>query len=153
MGYYGILFYKKISNFCFLKECDYFEYNSQVTESSFPTEWFFNMSKVFPISGYPAVVDRISKINSFAEAKNHYISFNIYYNDLTYQLIEESPYWDIFMLFSNIGGNLGLFVGMSFLSFVEIFELMFQILEFFIIKFLFKKSSTSPVLPFTTNQK
>ena len=33
---------------------------------------------------------------------------------------------DIFDLISNIGGNLGLFIGISFLSFAEIIELFLE---------------------------
>ena len=35
---------------------------------------------------------------------------------------------EMFDLVSNIGGILGLFIGVSFLSFIEIFELIFEVL-------------------------
>jgi hypothetical protein len=35
---------------------------------------------------------------------------------------------DIFDLISNIGGNLGLFIGISFLSFAELIELFVEII-------------------------
>lgn len=104
-----------------------------MSQSSFPTKWFFANSRAYPTSE-SKVVDRIAKINSFSDARDYFISFNIYYDDLSYTLVEESPFWDVFALFSNIGGNLGLFVGMSFLSFVEVFELLYGFLDFLILR-------------------
>jgi len=54
----------------------------------------------------------------------------IYYSDFSYKSIIEIPKMDFIDLIANIGGNLGLFIGVSFLSFAEIIEL---ILEIFII--------------------
>ena len=142
------LFYSRI----YFKECDYFTYNVEMSQSAFPTEWYYNMSVTSPDSElYPDVYERIKKIKSYSDARNYYLSFNIYYSDLSYAYIEESPYWDLFLLLSNIGGNLGLFVGMSFLSFVEIFELLFQLAEFAIIAFINMKKTqpaTINVMPF-----
>ncbi len=55
----------------------------------------------------------------------------IYFNDLNYVYIEQSPTRLFVDLLSSLGGTLGLFVGVSFLSFVEIFELLIEILYVF----------------------
>ncbi|CAF0868590.1 unnamed protein product [Brachionus calyciflorus] len=52
---------------------------------------------------------------------------NIYYQTLSYTNIEEAPTTGLVDLLSNIGGIAGLFLGVSFLSFIEIFELLMQI--------------------------
>ena len=52
---------------------------------------------------------------------------NIYYSDLNIEISSEMPAMTFITLVSNIGGVLGLFLGMSFLSFVEVFELGFEI--------------------------
>lgn len=114
-----------------------------MSQSAFPTEWYYNMSISSDYN--PEISERIAKIKSYTEARNYYLSFHIYYSDLSYTFIEEGPYWDLFLLLSNIGGNLGLFVGMSFLSFVEIFELIFQLAEFAIIAFINRKKA-SPII-------
>jgi len=41
-------------------------------------------------------------------------------------------------LFGNIGGNLGLFIGMSILSFVEIFEMMVEVFKKILMNFCLK---------------
>jgi hypothetical protein len=40
----------------------------------------------------------------------------------------------MFNFISNIGGILGLFLGLSFLSFIEIFEILFEILSIIFFK-------------------
>ena len=112
-------------------ECDYFDYDVQVSQSAYPTEWYYNNT----LDPKYATYNRRSKINSYHEARNYYLSFNIYYDQLAYQLIEEDPFWDIVLLLSNFGGSLGLFVGMSILTFVELIELAFQLIEYIIIDF------------------
>lgn len=125
-------------------ECDFFDYTTQVSQAAFPTEWFYNLSRIYAVR-YPDVAKRISKISSYKDAKKYYLAFNIYYKDLTYQLIQETPYWTTFALFSNIGGNLGLFVGMSFLTFVEVVDLFVKFGDF-LISYFYKhiKASISP---------
>ena len=49
---------------------------------------------------------------------------NIYYDLLEYTEIVEVEKTSLIDLFSSIGGTLGLFLGMSFLSIIEIFELI-----------------------------
>jgi hypothetical protein len=68
--------------------------------------------------------------------KGAYMSF--YYQNLQYSLLKEIPKTKTFDLASNIGGTLGLFIGVSFISFVEIIE---TFLEFLIL--IFKKHKVS----------
>jgi len=72
--------------------------------------------------------------NTFEEIKKHFIGIYVYYNDFKYTLISEEPKTELFNFISNIGGILGLFLGISFLSFIEIFEILFEI-----VFILFKK--------------
>ena len=51
---------------------------------------------------------------------------NVFYKDLDYTSISQLPKMDFFDLVSNIGGNLGLFIGVSFLSFAEIIEFIIE---------------------------
>jgi len=76
----------------------------------------------------------IPDFNTFEEIKKHFIGIYVYYNDFKYTLISEEPKTELFNFISNIGGILGLFLGISFLSFIEIFEILFEI-----VFILFKK--------------
>jgi len=75
---------------------------------------------------------------------NNLIWVNIYYENLEYTSISQVPHMDLFDLISNIGSNLSLFIGISFISLAEIIELL---LELFCIFFESKKETT--LLPTT----
>jgi hypothetical protein len=70
--------------------------------------------------------------NSFNVKIDDYVVFGVYFDSLDYTLIDQIPKMNKLDLISNIGGNLGLFIGVSFLSFAEIIELFIEIL--FILK-------------------
>jgi hypothetical protein len=74
-----------------------------------------------------------TKISTHNEAfKNfqidNYIFFSVYYENLQYTVIDQIAQMNVFDLISNIGGNLGLFIGISFLSFAELIELLVEII-------------------------
>ena len=65
---------------------------------------------------------------TYEEMKQRYLFLNIYYSELSYIKISESPKTSIIDLLSNLGGTMGLFVGISFLSFIEIVEIIMEII-------------------------
>lgn len=113
------LFHEKCMNYCPI-ECDYVSYT--VTK--------FNLD--YPKSGNISDKDKInffdSKYDTYEEVQKSYFSFVVYYEELKYTLISESPSMEIFDLVSITGGLLGLFVGLSFLSFVEVFEFFIRMI-------------------------
>jgi len=54
------------------------------------------------------------------------VYFTIFYESPQYTVIDQIAKMDVFDLISNIGGNLGLFIGISFLSFAELIELLVE---------------------------
>lgn len=56
------------------------------------------------------------------------VGFLVYYSDLNYKLISQIPKTEYVDLISNLGGTLGLFLGVSFLSFVELIEILMEAL-------------------------
>jgi hypothetical protein len=70
----------------------------------------------------------ISEIENVEEARKSFLMVNIYYKEIAYTYISESPKWNIVTLLSNFGGQLGLFIGMSLLSFLEFFDLFIKII-------------------------
>ena len=65
--------------------------------------------------------------DTYEQVNNHFVSILVYYRDLRYTLITQDPKTQLFDFISSIGGILGLFLGISFLSFVELFEIIFEI--------------------------
>ena len=64
-------------------------------------------------------------VTSFGE---RYMSLKIYFGELKYLVMTQSIKMTFEDLLSSIGGLLGLLVGMSFLSLIEVFEIIIEIL-------------------------
>ena len=67
-----------------------------------------------------------SSIN-FDEITKNSLALNIYFNDLEYTQIEETEKNDIVDLVANVGGTVGVFIGISILSFAELLEFFIEI--------------------------
>ena len=59
------------------------------------------------------------------------IQFNVYYTEFDYTQVSQTPKQKIEDVVSNFGGLLGLFIGMSFLSFGEFIEVIVEVLLIF----------------------
>ena len=65
---------------------------------------------------------------TYEDLRNSMIAFNVFYKSLQFTSITEIAKTELIGLVANIGGLLGLFIGVSFLSFGEIVEIFFEIL-------------------------
>ncbi len=104
------------------EQCDSVEYKLDVSQATFPTLTYlkvlqtdYNNGDIFPQN----VPD--SELKEFG--RENFLKIIVNYDNLYYTLIEESPSMTSEGLFANVGGNLGLFIGLSILSLIEIFEL------------------------------
>ena len=73
----------------------------------------------------PILIERYSNDTDFQDLlTSSVVKFSIYYDNHNYMIVNEEPKlkWD--ELLGHIGGHLHLFMGMSILAFVEIFELI-----------------------------
>ena len=61
------------------------------------------------------------------QAKESVVRLFVYYDSLSYVHIEEAPQIDLVSLIANIGGNLGLFLGMSLFSLCEMMTTLLEI--------------------------
>jgi len=59
------------------------------------------------------------------------VRFRVYYKTLKHTVINQSPKMILSDLISNIGGIIGVFLGISFLSFIEIIDFILQIIYIF----------------------
>ena len=108
--------YQKCSEYCPL-ECD--SMNFVITPHSEAILLSGNISKktksIFPL------------YSTYEELRKKFLPIRFYYNEFKYTLISEKPETESFKFISDIGGILGLFLGISFLSFIEIFEIIYEI--------------------------
>ena len=106
-------------DFCYQKcpiECDHIVYNTKSNYVGLLPDFYSNENKLNNIS------------------KDDLILINIYYPKLEYISVEQMAKTEFFDLISNIGGTFGLFLGFSFFTFVELIEIIFELLNEFIIE-------------------
>jgi hypothetical protein len=136
--------FKYCGNLC-PKECDSTEYSITTSSSDFPSDEY-----VKRLLNYTFIKRKYTE-NSSIELKSNLLSFSIYYSDLKYTEISQSPKYTLSDLISGIGGNLGkrillkffyfqqdglisklilfkgLFVGASLMSLLEIIDFFMKI--------------------------
>jgi len=96
-------------------ECDSFSYDIQIRSQTIVASG--NLSAYFD-----------SSFKSFDEVSKSYYGIYVYFDDLKYTHIKQHPKMEIFGLISNIGGTFSLFLGLSFFSFFEVFEILAEIM-------------------------
>jgi hypothetical protein len=106
-------------------ECKSYDFVYTTSFSQFPSHNY--AENLLKIQSIRELYDNRTNI-TIDELKYSLLYFNVFYEDFKITVIDELPKMLIEDLFSNIGGNLGLFLGISFLSFIEIFELGFELL-------------------------
>jgi len=71
--------------------------------------------------------DFSTKNLTLEKARKSFVVLNVYYDSLSYTQISELPQMDIIALLGSVGGNLGLFMGVSVFSFFEIAIVLLEI--------------------------
>ncbi len=69
----------------------------------------------------------LNNLNIGSNFSEFELKFKFYYLDLSYTEISQTPKISGYSLLNEIGGALGLFVGITFLSLFELFEFLFEI--------------------------
>jgi hypothetical protein len=121
-----------LNKYCLINcplECNRTEYKYTIASNQLDPTWFSD----FILKRPNISKDFMNKTIDMNKVRESVVSLNVYYNSLSYTLATESPKLDIISLLSNIGGSLGLFMGVSFLSLVEILVLLLDI-AFFVLK-------------------
>ena len=108
--------YKTCSKYCPL-ECDIMSYDILHYSQMIHANGLIKSDKF-----------KYKQFNTYENFSKSFLSVNIFYDNLQYTLISQKPKTEMFNFISNIGGLLGVFLGISFLSFIEIFETFFEIM-------------------------
>jgi hypothetical protein len=99
-------------------ECYQIQYDLKVTTSLYPTEWYANVLASSP--EFNAVTNRyfnafgkanITYVGNYTALKNSVAKVNVYYDDLTFYQIDETPAMTFDTFLGTAGGTLGLFLG------------------------------------------
>ena len=109
------------------KECDYIRYDTTISSSQYPANGYFEL-----IDKYQKMVPLV---NDTKLDPSSILAVNVFYTSPSYMKITEVPSILIYDLVPTIGGTLGLFLGISALSFVEFIEIAIEMAASFLRKF------------------
>ena len=109
--------------------CDYsgFSYSSSIAE--YPTRQYsaYLMNNSLVKSMLNESVSEMTSLETYETLRKSVARVEISFKDMIETIITEYPKTEPYDLVSNIGGLLGLFLGLSCLSFIELFDLLIQI--------------------------
>ena len=106
-------------------ECDYATYDWTLSTLDYPTKQFYEETK--------ATINT-SFASDFEEVKRTHLALNIFYPSLEYTELSEVPKISFADLVSSMGGALGIFLGFSIFSLIEIFEILVKIFSICLVK-------------------
>lgn len=105
-------------------ECDEITYNLFKSQAVYPSKAYSKS-----LMKNPWIGDKYANKSdlSLESLRDNMMQISVYYSNLGYESYEEVANMSVLDLISNFGGTLGLFLGMSFLSLVEIIDVLLQI--------------------------
>jgi hypothetical protein len=104
-------------------ECNSTQFSYTITSQTYKGPLFSALIEASPIFSSDFTSTPIDE----ATASNKFVELRVYYDSLTYMMSIDSPIMDIVTFLSNIGGTLGLFLGVSVLSVCELVYVMVEI--------------------------
>jgi hypothetical protein len=128
--------------FCPL-ECETVKYDLSVSSQTYPSKMYYK-SELNNESNRNLSLKYLNQGLTFDLMREHSLSFNVYYSDLSNTILTESPKTSIADLFSQIGGGLGLFVSFSVFTLFEFIELFILVICGLLAKTKSPKSSFPP---------
>jgi hypothetical protein len=133
--YNGTNLNQKCINDC-PQECFSMQYNLFKSQSGYPSIFYSEMLVAYEKNS-------IRNLSTYDDVKTSTLSVNIYFDDLIKTTLIEIPSKTTEQLVSDIGGLTGLCIGTSFLSIIEIFELLFEVIHYLIKTHNYKNKTTS----------
>ena len=103
-------------------ECNRTEYKAFLTNSHFSSEIYLDFLRAKPVFKSKYEKDELT----LDVISQEIVKLNVYYDSLTYTVMSEAINTNIFSLFSSIGGFMGMFLGMSLITLIEILELLIR---------------------------
>lgn len=120
--------YDEASKNCPL-DCDIVEFQHSYSYKKFPTRQWYDERLAYDRDYLERIFGNDKKLPDYETIRSCFASVYIVFDMIAVEEITEKPRFEFADLLSNIGGNMGLFVGPSLLTFTEIFELLFMFIE------------------------
>jgi len=102
-------------------ECDFVQYDLRSSSLDYPSKEYFNRIKN----------DMTPPDMSLSEYRETHLVLNVYFASQEYTEIRETPKMSPFDLISNLGGVLGIFLGLSIITLAEVMEILILMISLF----------------------
>lgn len=106
-------------------ECSHTHYDVQHSSSIFPSRQY--AQDILADTQIKRLMENAEL--TYSNLRESILSLHIYYEELEYTMISEQPALSLIDVISNVGGTLGLFIGISLLSIFEILEIAIKIIS------------------------
>ena len=122
-------------------ECNSVNYDISTSSSDYPS--YDEYLRLLNITNLSSNLPN-GNATSITELKQSLYNINVYFDDLQYTQISDQPQYTTTSLVANIGGLLGVFLGMSFLSIVDFLQIVAEIALIFLEKEQFSRNKVKP---------
>lgn len=106
-------------------ECSTIYYDADVSFSSYPTTFYSSWLQLQPTLLQQFTNNQTTSVKISGSVAR----INVYYGGMMYKTITQTQGADAWSLFGSVGGNMGLFIGTSLLSFIETLELIGELIR------------------------
>lgn len=100
-------------------ECKSVQYNLATSQSEYPSLFYGD----FLIRSDKILNNSSRNFSNYAQLKETILSVNVFYDDISYSVVNEVPAKTLEQFIADLGGYMGLTLGSSLLSLIEILEL------------------------------
>lgn len=108
-------------------ECSIVSYSAKTSYANYPSYEFYVSEMVNKPEFYTKLFGTSDV--SYEMFSDVISAVFIGFDQLRYMYLSDKPSFEIADIFANVGGTLGLFLGFSILSFVELFDLIYKLVE------------------------
>ena len=102
-------------------ECNSTEFKLSTTSQAYTGKMF-----EYIVRGTPEFASDFKSAITTETASNKFVQLNLYYDTLSYTTSSDTPSMDIVAFLGNVGGTLGLFLGVSALSVCELIHVIVE---------------------------
>jgi len=107
-------------------ECEKVKYSTILSAAYFPSAHFWN--SIYELLNISVNDTKSTKTRLQEAIRKRLLKVNIFYESLSTEVTEKKPAYDLNDFGSDIGGNMGLFLGCSLLTLCEFFDLLLLVL-------------------------
>ncbi|XP_052775053.1 amiloride-sensitive sodium channel subunit beta-2-like [Mya arenaria] len=110
--------------------CRETKYGKTISQRQWPTDDYANILLLGVCEKNLEKCKNLKDMGNSRDLNYNFLRLNIYYEDLNYETIEEFPEIEVQQFLSDVGGAIGLWIGLSILSLCEVGQLLIELCDY-----------------------